>query len=286
MRLSTSSNRRLSRAAAALAPRHDDDAEAASAAAVAQSAAAAAVGHSPPSSAAEPTVFVYDDGRHASPLYQFAPPLSADDIVFTVDQAAGSGADTLIVSAGLEGGPVHFDSQCAPLWGANVDTWEHVIFYRASRNLHQLIAGGHDPMALMCGRANAAGLFFLPTLPLCIVGQSDPSVGRGMGRTSDFAYESRLHVGPEVDPTGGPQPAELTRMYSQHRLDFLLQVLKSGIGLTYDIVFISDLAGGNDFDRCGVRAWSFILHRRCETSALRSLPSCSLAMTRTEWKWI
>ena len=33
-------------------------------------------------------MFVYDDGRHASPLYQFAPPLSADDIVFTVDQAA------------------------------------------------------------------------------------------------------------------------------------------------------------------------------------------------------
>ena len=140
--------------------------------------------------AAEPTVFLYDDGRHASPLYQFAPPLSADDLAFTVDQLSGSGADTLLVSAGLEGGPVHYASQCAPLWGANVDVWEHLIFYRASRNLHQLVVDGLDPMALLCDRARSAGLFFLPTLPLCIVGQSDTAVGRGLGRTSEFACKS------------------------------------------------------------------------------------------------
>ena len=42
-----------------------------------------------------PRVFFYDDGRHASPLYQFAPPLSPKDYVFTVDQLVGSGVDTL-----------------------------------------------------------------------------------------------------------------------------------------------------------------------------------------------
>lgn len=142
-----------------------------------------------------------------------------------MDQLAGSGADTLIVSAGLEGGPVHYASAVAPLWGANVAVWEHLIFYRASRNLHQLVGDGLDPMALVCARARSAGLFFLPTLPLCIVGQSDPTVGRGLGRTSEFAYDTRHHVGPE-DDTGGPQPALLTRMFSQHRLDFMLPAVR------------------------------------------------------------
>ena len=54
----------------------------------------------------EPKVFFYDDGRHASALYQFAPPLSPDDLYLAVDQLVDSGVDTLIYSAGLEGGAV------------------------------------------------------------------------------------------------------------------------------------------------------------------------------------
>ena len=33
----------------------------------------------------EPEVFFYDDGRHASGLYQFASPLEPEDLVFAVD---------------------------------------------------------------------------------------------------------------------------------------------------------------------------------------------------------
>ena len=44
----------------------------------------------------EPTVFSYDDGRHASGLYQFAPPLEASDLTYAVDQLVDSGVDTLL----------------------------------------------------------------------------------------------------------------------------------------------------------------------------------------------
>ena len=117
---------------------------------------------------------------------------------------------------------MHYDSRCADKWGANVDVWTHLIFYRASRNLHQLVADGHDPMELLTSRAHAAGLWFFPTLPLCIVGQPDRS-NHSIGRTSDFAYTERFYVGPEEDP----QPAKLTRMFSECRLDFLVPEVRA-----------------------------------------------------------
>ena len=106
----------------------------------------------------EPKVFFYDDGRHASALYQFAPPLSPDDLYLAVDQLVDSGVDTLIYSAGLEGGAVQYDSKVGQKWGDNVPMWAHPIFYRASRNLHQLIADGHDPLKLLCDRCHEKGL--------------------------------------------------------------------------------------------------------------------------------
>eukprot|EP01052_Picozoa_sp_SAG31_P028857 SAG31_NODE_2821_length_5040_cov_14.991500_6_plen_39_part_00 len=35
---------------------------------------------------------------------------------------------------------MHYDSKVAAKWGANVKAgeWTHLIFYRASRNLHQV----------------------------------------------------------------------------------------------------------------------------------------------------
>src|SRR5205823_4865474 len=77
---------------------------------------------------AEPRVFFYDDGRHASGLYQFAPPLTPADFTFTVDQLVASGVDTLLYMAGLEGGVVQYDSRVAPKWGDNVRQWQHPIF--------------------------------------------------------------------------------------------------------------------------------------------------------------
>jgi len=170
-----------------------------------------------PSPAAEPKVFFYDDGRHASGLYQFTPPLAPEDLTFAVDQLVNSGVDTLIYSAGLEGGVVQYDSQIGQKWGDHVKVWSHAIFYRAARNLKQLIADGHDPIKILCDRAHEKGLWFLPTLPLCIVG-GERSIDAGYGRKSDFAYD---HPAYYVGEDSHPAARQLGRFFGPARMNLL-----------------------------------------------------------------
>ena len=168
-------------------------------------------------STAEPRVFFYDDGRHASGLYQFAPPLAPEDLTLAADQLVNSGVDTLIYSAGLEGGVIQYDSQVGQKWGDNVEVWSHPIFYRAGRNLKQLIADGHDPIRILCDRAHEKGLWFLPTLPLCIVG-GERSADAGYGRKSDFAYD---HPEYYVGADNHPDARQLGRFFGPARMNFL-----------------------------------------------------------------
>ncbi len=165
----------------------------------------------------EPRVFFYDDGRHYSGLYQFAPPLEASDLTYAVDQLVDSGVDTLLYSAGLEGGAVQYGSQVAQKWGDNVDVWVHPIFYRASRNLHQLVADGNDPMRILAERCHHKGIWFIPTCPVCIVGGGAESE-RGYGRKSDFVFDNpQFYVGED----NHPQAEFLGRMFGAKRLNFL-----------------------------------------------------------------
>lgn len=167
--------------------------------------------------APEPKVFIYDDGRHASGLYQFAPPLTPRDITLHVDQIVESGVDTLFYSAGTEGGVVQYDSKVAAKWGDNVEVWTHQIFYRAARNLRQLIADGHDPMKLMCDRAHEKGIWFLPTISVLITG-GDRATDIGLGRKSDFAYNNpQFRVGADDDPRA-KSPA---RFFGPDRFNFV-----------------------------------------------------------------
>ncbi len=170
----------------------------------------------------EPTAFFYDDGRHAAGLYQFAPPLTAADVTYSVDQLVASGIDTLFYSAGPEGGVVQYDSRVAAKWGDNVDVWSHEIFYRASRTLHQLIAGGIDPMKVLCGRSREKGILFLPTICVCIQG-GDRKEDSGLGRKSNFAYDHpQYQVGPDRDPRAS-KPA---RFFGPARFSFLHQEVR------------------------------------------------------------
>ena len=105
----------------------------------------------------EPRVFTFDDGRHAASLYQFEPPLEPSDFTLNVDQLADSGVDTLIYFAVLEGGVVMYDSHVAQKWGDNVVKWTHTVWYRAGRNIQQLVADGHDPLKLLCDRCTKKG---------------------------------------------------------------------------------------------------------------------------------
>lgn len=165
----------------------------------------------------DPKVFFYDDGRHAAGLYQFAPPLAAADVTFTVDQLVEAGVDTLFYSAGPEGGVVQYDSRVAAKWGDNVDIWTHEIFYRAARTLHQLVADGLDPMKLLCDRSREKGIWFLPTVCVCIIG-GDRKVDLGLGRKPDFVYNHpQFQVGPDDDPLA-KNPA---RFFGPNRFNFL-----------------------------------------------------------------
>ena len=165
----------------------------------------------------EPKVFHYDDGRHFSPLYQWAPPLEPGDFDFAVDQLVNSGVDTLLYSAGLEGGIVQYGSQVAQKWGDNVKTWTHPIFYRAARNLQQLVADGHDPMRILAERCHEKGLWFLPSVTVCIVGGKREQ-DLGYGRKSDFVFDNPQF---EVGDDDHPDAARLGRFFLPTRMNFL-----------------------------------------------------------------
>ena len=173
----------------------------------AQSAAPAAPGGDVHRSPAEPRVFFFDDGRHAAGLYQFEPPLTPEDIVYTVDQLIHTGVDTYIWGATLEGGVVQYESRVAQKWGDNVQRWTHYVWYRASKVLHQLIADGHDPMKLLADRCHQAGILFLPSCYVNLQG-GDRAKDGGLGRKSDFVYEHpEFQVGPDSDPRARSLPA-------------------------------------------------------------------------------
>ncbi len=148
----------------------------------------------------EPRVCMFDDGRHAASLYQFEPPLEPSDFTFNVDQLADSGVDTLIYFAVLEGGVTMYDSRVAQKWGDNVVKWTHTVWYRAGRNIHQLVADGYDLLTLLCDRCHEKGIWFIPSNPVTLSG-GDRATEGGLGRKSDFVYaHPEFQVGEEADP--------------------------------------------------------------------------------------
>lgn len=165
----------------------------------------------------EPRVFYYDDGRHFSGLYQFSPPLDSGDLTYAVDQLVNSGVDTLLYSAGLEGGIVQYGSQVAQKWGDNVKQWDHPIFYRASRNLQQLVADGHDPMRILAERCHEKGIWFIPSGTVCIVG-GNRKKEIGYGRKSDFVFDNPQF---EVGNDEHPEARRLGRFFGPARFNFL-----------------------------------------------------------------
>lgn len=167
----------------------------------------------------EPRVFMYDDGRHSAPLYQFAPPLTAEDYLLTVDLLAQTGVDTLVSMVGLEGGVALYDSHVCQKWGDNMKTWGHPIFYRAARGLKQLIDDGHDPLQLLCDRCHELGLWFIAANWLSIQSGRRDDSSAGHGRKSDFSYDHpEYHVGPDSDPRAKTiDPQRFSLLYDEVR---------------------------------------------------------------------
>jgi hypothetical protein len=165
---------------------------------------------------ADSRVFIRDDGRHAAGFDQFEPPLARGDVTQIVDQLAGSGVDTLLFSAGVEGGTVIYDSRVAQKLGDNVDVWTHPVHYRDARHIRQLIADGHDRIGMLCEQSHQNGLWFIASLCLGIATYVSP---RGHGRTSDFVFDNpRFRVGEDSDPRAkGLSPTRFSFLHPEVR---------------------------------------------------------------------
>ena len=190
----------------------------------------------------EPRVFVTDDGRHAASLYQMQPPLEPTDLVFNVDQLAGSGFDTFFYGAALEGGVVMYDSRVAPVWGDNVKQWTHPVWYRASRNIKQLIRDGHDPLKLLVDRAHEKGIWFFVSNWVNFCG-SRRAESAGLGRTSDWVYD---HPQYEVGQEDDPRAAELRPM----RFSFLHEEARQKRFVIHEEYLTRYETDGVDLDLC------------------------------------
>jgi hypothetical protein len=166
----------------------------------------------------QPRVFLIDDGRHAAYLYQFEPPVTPEDVAFSVDQLANSGIDTLLLSVCLEGGAVTYDSRVAPKWGDNVDMWTHSVWYRAARNLKQMLDDGHDPLQLVIDRCRERGLWFYAGSWVNFEGADRETAG-GLGRKTDFVYDNpQFQVGAEEDPrAAGVNPCRFSFLHEAVR---------------------------------------------------------------------
>jgi hypothetical protein len=147
---------------------------------------------------------IYDhDGRHPS-IYQYEPPLAREQFELVVDEVVGTPIDTLFYFTG-DGRTQIYDTQVGELWGHNVDSWQHLVFYRTAKSIRQALAAGLDPMRIVCDRAREKGLCFFASL---VVQQSreEPNV---TGRCSSFYLD---HPEFQIGPASGIVPGSRQAM--------------------------------------------------------------------------
>ena len=144
----------------------------------------------------EHEVIFYTDGRHSS-VYINEPPM--DDRIYTapIDELVDLGIDTITYAVG-DCRVLLYDTKAGERWGHNVQKTNHIIFYRAKRNLEAALAAGRDPLALVCARAHALGFTFMPSM--LMVMSHEPRAEVSNCRCSDFCMDHpELQVGEEPD---------------------------------------------------------------------------------------
>ena len=109
-------------------------------------------------------VMFYTDGRHTS-VYLYEPPMGVKQYVEPIDELLDLGIDTISYAVG-DCSVLLYDSKVGEHWGHNVDLTDHDIWWRAAQNAKRMIAGGIDPLMLLCEHAQRRGFRFLPHLLL------------------------------------------------------------------------------------------------------------------------
>ena len=141
-------------------------------------------------------VIFYTDGRHSS-VYIHEPPMGEQAYTAPIDELVDVGIDTITYAVG-DCRVLLYDTKAGERWGHNVQKTNHIIFYRAKRNLEAFLAEGKDPLKVVCARAHELGFSFMPSLLLVMSHQ--PRAEATNCRCSDFCMDHpEFQVGEEPD---------------------------------------------------------------------------------------
>ena len=147
---------------------------------------------------ARPRIMYYHDGRHPH-IYRYEPPMTKAEYQACIDELVGTPVEAVMFCLG-EGRTVLHDTQVGELLGHNVEQWDHIVFRRAHENAKHLIDEGHDPLQIVCERAQEKGLLLYPTLLVQNGGDTHAHI-----RNSNFRINNQhLEIG-----AGGDLPPDL-----------------------------------------------------------------------------
>ena len=111
----------------------------------------------------KPTICFYHDGRHPL-IYMYEWPMHKEEYEQAVDELVGTPVEAIMFGLG-DGRTLLHDTKVGEQWGHWVKKWPGSPLYRrVRRTLMQLIKEGHDPLRIVCERAQAYGLLVYPTL--------------------------------------------------------------------------------------------------------------------------
>lgn len=158
-------------------------------------------------------IIYHNDARH-SHLHKLEPPLTLEQWFMPVDELLGTMVDTLVYSLG--GGNIFLhDTKAGTLWGDLEEeqggrVWNHLIWYRVSESVRQLIKEGYDPLRVVVERAHEKGVEFIVSLRM---NTSLESTSLGTGRLDRFRRDHPEYQIGEFPEGAGPPSAS-------HCLDF------------------------------------------------------------------
>ncbi len=161
-------------------------------------------------------IIFYTDGRHSS-VYVNEPPM--DERIYTapIDELVDLGIDTITYAVG-DCRVLLYDTKAGERWGHNVRKTNHIIFYRAKRNLEAFLAEGRDPLEIVCARAHDFEFSFMPSLLLAM--PHEPRAEVTNCRCSDFCMDHpEFQVGeePEFPEARWDTPTRLSYSFEQVR---------------------------------------------------------------------
>ena len=113
----------------------------------------------------------FNDARHYY-LFVFEPPMALEDAWAAVDECAGTAVDTF--AYGVERGDgLFYPSKVGMRFGADIQPFDSVAYWRVWNNMQSLIDRGLDPLTVLIDRAHEKGMEFIASLRLGSYGNMD-----------------------------------------------------------------------------------------------------------------